>query len=395
MKHITLRLGISLIAVLLACAFILPAASAKDIKFGVLTPLTETNAVQGQDILHGIKLAIERINKGYQVPMKGGKTKKIGPGLLGGPIKLDVEDSESRPQSAMAAVHKLINVDKVPVILGLYASGVTMPTGQYANKNKTIEISAGATSPKLRDIGPYFFNTIGLDTLMGKALGKFAMKDSGAKKFVSLVANNPFGVGMEITACKELKKLGGECVAKLRYHMHKNNYRPIVQSLNRSLRNAQGVLLTAYGTESRLILRQAYQMGLQSKKNWYADYPTMWSNEISKTPQIGDGIKGLSPGGKSSFYKKAYAIPYKKKFSTQPMTAFGAYAYDSAMLVALAMQKAGSADPKAIAKALHEVSKHYLGVTGSKTFDKDGMQKSAKYVKNIYKNGKVQHYSMK
>jgi branched-chain amino acid transport system substrate-binding protein len=393
MKPKKLKYCIAASAALLVSALMLPAAASADgIEIGVITPLTETNAVQGQNILHSIQLAVNRINEGYEVPMQDGSTKKVGPGLLGGKIKLKVEDSESRPQSAVAAAHKLVNVDHVPIVLGNFASGVTVPVGQYTNKHDTINIAAGATSPKLREIGPYFFDAIGLDELMGKATGKFAMEDSGLKKFVSLVANNPFGVGMEITACKEIKSEGGECIAKLRYHMHKNNYRPIVQSLKKRLGSDTGVLLTAYGTESRLILRQAYQMGMKDKKNWYADYPTMWSNEVSDTPQIADGIKGISPGGHSDIYQDTYAKPYKKKYGDEPMTAFGAIAYDSVMLAALAVQKADSDDPDDIAKALYPVSKTYLGVSGDKTFDKDGMQATAKYVHNIYKDGKLQPY---
>lgn len=394
MKSRKLKCCIAASVALAASAVMLPGmASAEGIEFGVVTPLTETNAVQGQNILHSIQIAVDRINKGYEVPMQDGSTEKVGPGLLGGQVKLIVEDSESRPQSAMAGAHKLINVDHVPIILGNFASGVTVPVGQYANKNKTIDISAGATSPKLREIGPYFFNGIGLDSLMGKATGNFAMKDSGLKKFVSLVANNPFGVGMEITSCKAIKAAGGECIAKLRYHMHKNNYRPIVQSLKRHLAPDVGVLFTAYGTEARLILRQAYQMGLKDKSNWYADYPTMWSNEVSDTPQIADGIKGISPGGHSNIYQDEYAKPYRAKYGDEPMTAFGAIAYDTTMLAALAVQKANSDNPDDIAKALYKVSETYLGVTGDKKFDKDGMQATAKYVHNIYKDGKLQPYS--
>src|SRR5699024_7808149 len=209
---------------------------------------------------------------------------------------------------------------------------------------------------------------------------------------VSLVSNNPFGVGIELTSCKEIADLGGKCVAKLRYHMHKNDYRPIVQTLKRHLKKGQAVLFSGYGTEARLILRQAYQMGIQDKSNWYSDFPTMWSNEIAEMTKVGTGIKGLSLRGKSSIYKDVYAIPYKKQFGTKPTTAFGGFAYDSAMLAALAVQKAGSNDPTAIAKALHEVSRNYLGVTGDVTFDQDGMRKTATYAKKIFKDGKLQHY---
>ena len=67
----------------------------------------------------------------------------------------------------MKAVRKLVNVDKVAIVIGEYSSGKTMPTGQWTNENKVVHISIGANSPKLRDIGPYFFSTIRLASLQG------------------------------------------------------------------------------------------------------------------------------------------------------------------------------------------------------------------------------------
>lgn len=391
MKRRKYNFVMSLLAALLASAFVLPAASASGITFGVLTPLTGTNSVQGQDILKGIKLAVDRVNNGYEVPMKGGKTMKIGPGVLGGKIKLKIEDDESRPQSAVAGAHKLVDTDHVPVVVGGFSSGVAVPTGQFFNKSKTIDISAGATSPKLRGIGPYFFDTIGLDSLMGKAIGKFLMEDSGAKTVASITPNNPFGIGIEQEACKQIKKMGGKCTTKVHYQQHKNDYRAEIHSLMHSHPGA--ILFTAYGTDSKLILKQAYQLGFTSHKHWYADYMTMWSNEVSSQPKTANGIKGLVPGKKTQFLETHYAQPFEKKYGHKPATSFSAYAYDSVMLAALAVNKAGSADPDAIKKALHEVSKNYEGVMGNEAFDKNGMQKTNLYTKKIYRKGKLENYS--
>lgn len=385
------KLFMSLLAVLLITVVVLPSASAKGITFGVLTPLTGTNSVQGQDILKGIKLAVDRVNNGYQVPMKGGNTKKIGPGLLGGKIKLQIEDDESRPQSAVSGAHKLVDTDHVPVVVGGFSSGVAVPTGQFFNKSKTIDISAGATSPKLRNIGPYFFDTIGLDSLMGKAVAKFLMHDSGAKTVGSITPNNPFGVGIQKEACKQIKKMGGKCVAKVRYQQHKNDYRAEIHSLMHS--HPQAILFTAYGTDAKLILKQAYQMGFNSHKHWYADYMTMWSNVVSKQPKLASGIKGLVPGKQTNFLEKHYTKPFEKKFGNKPQTTFSAYAYDSVMLAALAVDKANSANPDKIKKALHQVSKNYEGVMGNEAFDKDGMQKTNLYSKKIDRNGKLENYT--
>lgn len=367
-----------------------PVHAGKAVTFGLITSLTGTNANLGQDMERGAKLALDRINAGYEVPWKEGETQKIEPGLLGADLKMIVENTESRPQSAMDAVRKLVNVNKVAVVIGEFSSGITVPTGQFTNENEVIQISVGATSPKLRDIGPYFFNAIGLDDLAGEAVAEFALEDSGAKRFGSIVPNNPFGVGVEINTCKTVKEAGGECVAKVRYKLKQSDYRAEIAALFNP--RPEAVFYTAYGTEARLIFRQAYEQGKTPPKGWYAPYMTMWTNEVAEMPAIAEGVKGIMVGVSGDFYKNEYAEPYKKAYDTAPTTAFGAYAYDATMLAALAIQKAGSTEPKAVADALMEVSKRYKGVTGDKTFDENGMQVDENYRRMIYKDGELAEY---
>lgn len=378
---------------LLVLGLLSPALAKDEIKMGMISPLTGTNAQVGQDMERGVRLAIDRLNEGYKVPLKDGKFMEVGPGLLGKKIKLIVENTESRPKAAMDAVRKLINVDKVPAILGEFSSGVSVPTGQFTNSNQVIQISIGSTSPKVRDVGPFMFNSIGLDDLMGKKLTRFAVEDSGAKKFGSIAPNNPFGVGIEINSCKALEEeFGGECVSKVRYKMKQSDYRAEIRSLFAT--KPEAIFYTAYGTEARLILRQAFEQGKQPPKGWYADYITMWTNEVSEMPEVADGIKGLMPGASGKFYQEQYAKPYEEKYDRPPSTSFGAYGYDAAMLVALAIHEAGSDDAQAIQKAMFTVSETYNGVTGDKTFDDTGMQATETYMRKIYKDGKLQDYSM-
>ncbi len=365
-------------------------AAAADIKVGVLVPLTGFSAMNGEDISRGIQLAVKKINAGTEIAQKDGATVKVGPDELGGKITLIIEDTESRPAAALDAMRKLVNVDKVPIVLGVLSSGVCVPTGQYAQKSGVVQICSSSTSPELRDIGPYLFSTMGLDDLMGRALGDFAFKDSGAKTYSNLVANNPFGVGMEIQACKQLETIrGAECITKVRYEQGKSDYKA---DLRRTVSQDPGaVLLTAYGADARLILQEAYQQGIDVAKNWYADYPSLWVTDIADNPEVGEGIKGLEPGVTGESFQ-AYARDYKAEFGEDPTSVFGSYAYDSAMLTALAIKKAGSSASDAIRDALGPVSKDYVGASGDKEFDDDGMQVSESYHAIIVKNGKMVPY---
>ena len=368
-------------------------AAAEPIKLGQITSLTGTNAVVGQDMKRGVELAVQRVNNGYKVPMDGGESRELGPELLDGrQVKVIVENTESRPASAMDATRKLVNVDDVPVVVGEFSSGISVPTGQFTNKNQTVQISVGSTSPKLADIGPYMFNAIGLDDIMGAKLAEFAMEDSGAETFASITPNNPFGVGLEINACKTVKNAGGSCVNTVRYELNKSDYRPEIKQLFRG--NAQAGFYTAYGTESRLIFRQMYEMGREMPQGWYADYMTMWSNEVKEIPQVAEGVKGLVVGVDSDFYDTEYASAYQQEYGESPLTAFGGYAYDAAMMAMLAIDEAGSTKPKQIAEALHEVADDYKGVTGDKAVDENGMQKRESYQRKIYKDGELQDYSV-
>ncbi|WP_440997970.1 ABC transporter substrate-binding protein [Arhodomonas sp. SL1] len=391
---------ISTVAAVTASAALLFGASApvhaqegEAIKVGVIVPLTGRNAVQGEDILRGIQLATKRINEGYDVPMKDGSTVTVGPEQLGGEIELIVEDNESRPASALDAARKLVNVDEVPVVLGVLSSGVAVPTGEFTNKNEVVQIVSASTSPKLRDIGPYFFDMMGLDHLMGQGVAEFAREDSGAERFGSIVANNPFGVGMEIQTCKALEEdLGGECVTTVRYEQGKSDYRPDLRRVVSE--DPEAAFYVAYGTDARLILEQAYQSGIELPHGWYAGYMTLWANEVKETPQIAEGIKGLVVGVEGEFYQNNYAQPYEAEFGEAPTTAFGAYAYDAGILTALAINAAGEASSEAIRDQLQAVSEPYEGVTGDKTLDDDGMQVDESYLRRIYQDGELVPYEM-
>jgi branched-chain amino acid transport system substrate-binding protein len=132
-------------------------------------------------------------------------------------------------------------------------------------------------------------------------------------------------------------------------------------------------------------------MGLKPSKGWYADYPTMWSNEV--IPETAEGILGLKIGRAGGERLEKYQAAYEKKYGkAAKQTAFGAYAYDATWVAALALSMAGSTDTDEIAKALHIVSKVYGGVTGDKSFDQDGMQVTDYYQRMVYKGGKLIPY---
>jgi branched-chain amino acid transport system substrate-binding protein len=375
MKRLVLSIaGVFFLAALLIAGMSFSSEAAEPFVIGSISPLTGTNAVQGLDMKRGEQMALEEIN--------------AAGGICGRPLKIIWEDTESSAKGGMDAVHKLVEINKVPLIIGAYSSGISLPTGQWTNSKKVIQIAEASTSPKLREIGPYFFNIIGLDEVMGTMLGEFAL-ESGAETFASITVNNPFGIGIEIWTKKTVDKAGKKWLAAVRYDEKKTDYRAEIERL--FAKKPEAVFFTSYGTESKLILKQAYEMGLKPSKGWYADYPTMWSNEV--IPETAEGILGLKIGKAGGARLEEYQAAYQKRYGKEAkQTAFGAYAYDATWVAALALSMTGSTDTEKIAKALHIVSKVYGGVTGDKSFDQDGMQVTDYYQRMVYKGGKLIPY---
>jgi branched-chain amino acid transport system substrate-binding protein len=291
----------------------------------------------------------------------------------------------------MDAVRKLINVDQVAVVLGEYSSGRTLPTGQFTNENSVVHISIGANSPTLRDVGPYFFNAIGLATAQGPQLVDLARTLVGAQTIATLFPNNPYGVGVEIATCEAAPTLGAECVATVRYEEQKTDYRPELRQLTAP--NPDAVIFFAYGADAALILRQAFELGLDAANKWIGTEVSNWETDVADAPQVAEGIRGIEHAVGGDFYETEYVAPYEARFGEAPLTAFGAFAYDAAMLAALAITEAGSTDSDAIREALMQVSATYQGLTGDLTFDEDGMRINQEYGTFIFQDGALRPFT--
>lgn len=121
-------MSIKIRTVALASAIFLAATGASHaadpIKIGVLTPLSGTYTVIGQQVKWGLELAAKEINA------KGG--------VLGRQLELTYEDSEANPAVATQKAEKLFQVEKVDFLTGTVSSGATLAVGQVAERNETL-----------------------------------------------------------------------------------------------------------------------------------------------------------------------------------------------------------------------------------------------------------------
>jgi branched-chain amino acid transport system substrate-binding protein len=358
--------GTSLAMALAGAGF---AAQAQEtVQMGAVLSLTGANATVGEDVRRAVGLAVDKVNE------QGG--------VLGRKFAVVIEDSGGNPTTALNAARKLVSVDKVPVVIGEYSSGITLPMAQYLVKEGVTHINIASTSVKIKDLGATAFNLIGLENLGNK----FSAADTwalGYRKVAMIAPNNAYGQGVAHGFKEEFEKLGGQVVTEVLYTAGQSTYRRELQQMSRS--NPDAYIYTAYGQESAVLNREAFELGLR-KAPWYA---ILLSMSLSDTPaEIAKGQLGMEVGSVYGDAGKAYAAAFTAKYKEGMKTSYTGYAYDAVMMTAAAINKAKSTQPAAVQAALKDIGKGYVGVTGPITFDADRQRIDPPYAKLKY-DGKV------
>src|SRR5436305_1600739 len=108
-------------------------AQSDALQLGVLTPLTGAGGFDGPRMLKAMQAVVAEVN--------------AAGGLLGRQISLIIEDDQTNPEPAVRAARKLIDVSKVPVIMGTWASAVTSAVAPVCWESKTFIMTvSGADS---------------------------------------------------------------------------------------------------------------------------------------------------------------------------------------------------------------------------------------------------------
>jgi branched-chain amino acid transport system substrate-binding protein len=341
-------------------------ALAGDIVLGAVLPLSGASATVGDDQRRGIELALDQINE------KGG--------VLGSKLRVIVEDSGGRTPSALDAAKKLVTVDKAPVVIGEYSSGITIPIGQYLVQEGRVHLNISSSSGRIRALGEGAFSLIGLDNVSAGFAAQDVI-DNKWKKAAIIVPNNAYGQGVVEQFKKAFSALGGDVASVVMYMEGQTTYRRELQQLERG--GPDVYVYSAYGKEAATINREAFELGL-SARPWYGIYLSMCTSDSEARfvqGQYGMDINAVGPDG------QAYEAAYRKKYGEPLRTSYGAYGYDAVMMSAAAIGKAGSLEPKGIAVALKQIGQDYHGATGDITFDVDRQRFKQPYLRLKIQDG--------
>src|SRR3990170_1076306 len=279
-------------------------------------------------------------------------------GADGCKLSTDTRDSQSQGTVAVDQATQLVNIKKVPVIIGGIISSVSIPIlTSVTGPAKVVQVSPASSSPTLTALGRdgktngVFFRTITSDALQGVAAAKFAL-DQGFKKLSVIHVNNDFGVNMVKEFSQAYKALGGEIVSVTPYNEKQPSYQAEVTAAMAS--SPDGLYLISYPVDGATIARQWISQGgtpkflLNDGMN-SADFIT---NVGAKYLEDAYGTSsGTSPTASTDYFMKNY-----KAFSgIEPSNPAADRSYDAGAIVGLAIAQAGKADSVAIKDAINKV----------------------------------------
>jgi branched-chain amino acid transport system substrate-binding protein len=329
------------------------------VKIGVAQPLSGGEGAQGQDLLNGVTLAVAELNK------EGFKIK-------GKPVTLEIVsmDDKGDADTGKQVAQKMLDAGVVAVI-GNLNSGVSIASAPiYASKD--IAQLSISTNPKFTRLGlTTTFRLVANDSLQAKAISAFATGHLKAVKYAVVDDGTPYGKDLADGAADLLKIAKKEITVRQSFDDKTTAFEELANKLKQG--NVEVVITTLNDFQTLALLNTLKTIN-------YTQLIILGSDTIKTTDMIkGAGIvKALyatSPilDAKEFVTGKQFLAKYRQAFKVDPAYG-GHYTYDAMHVLASAMKRAESADPKKITQTLRTLD-GYAPVTGSMKWDAVGEQR--------------------
>ncbi|AEC02103.1 ABC transporter substrate-binding protein [Parasphaerochaeta coccoides] len=326
------------------------------IKIGVFEPMTGANAAGGIMELEGIQLANE-----------------LYPTVLGKKVELIIVDNKSDKVEAANAATRLVEKDKVNVVLGSWGSSLSMAAGPIVEEAGIPAIALSATNPLVTLGNDYYFRVCFIDPFQGTVMANYAYTNVGARTAAIVQEiSNDYSVGLAQYFTESFKKLTGNENAILGVSNYTTGDQDFsAQLITLSQKNPDVIFAPGNYTESALLIKQARELGIT--------IPIL-GGDTWETPEfLTVGGAAVEGSVLSTFYttetamtenSKIFLDAFRAKYGKEPASV-AALGFDGYLLVLDAIEKTGSTDPKVIRDQIAS-TKNFPGAAGTITLDENG-----------------------
>ena len=325
-------------AVLMAAA----PALAEDVKLGIIGDMTGPIESLAPPIVAGAQLAVDQVNA------QGGI-------LGGGQLTTVLADSACDATTAGTAADRVVNTENVTAVVGAFCTGATVGAAQTAGiPGNVVMVSPSSSAPVLTTLedNDLVFRTTPSDAFQGVKMAELLLSRDITDVAVTYV-NNDYGKGLADVFVQTFEQGGGTVSVNVAHEEGKADYRAELGQLAGG--GSQSLVILAYASGSgQTILRQASESG---------DFTTYVGGDGMVGDELLTGIdastlgaviatRAGAPGGQAAETYTQLAT----EAGNDPAATYAPQAYDAAFLLALAIEKNGSADREGVAAALREVA---------------------------------------
>lgn len=347
------KLGLGLATALALAGCSASGGSGDKVKVGGNFEMSGEIAAYGTPMANALNLAVEQ--------------KNANGGVLSKQIEALVIDNKSDKTEAASVATKLTS-ENVAGIVGPAATGMSLAEVPVVQRAKVPAIFPAATGDDItldasKNVYEYIFRTCFEDRFQGVAAANQVYTNMNMKKAVVLTdTGNDYSQGLTKSFTETYTGLGGTIVANESYASNDTDFTAVLTSVKS--KDFDVLYIPGYYKEAGLIIKQAREMGITQ--------PIVGGDGFANDTLVQlAGKENLSNVYYTSHFSaksedadvQSFVKAYTEKYGSAPDT-FAALAYDASNLLLQAIERAGSTDPTAVAKALAE-TKDFKGVTGS------------------------------
>lgn len=331
MRNNSLRpLSILLVAALILGGFAAPALTEdQTIKIGHIRSLTGPIAITNDKMVKGFNLALELAN--YQV--------------AGKKVEVILEDDGAKAEVAIDKVRKLLEKDKVDMIVGPTIGGLQMGVSIYMNRAGKPNIHSnpspfGVIAQKHK----WTIQVGGATPQVSSCGGRYAVENLGIKKAIVIGEDTAAGHSYVGAFVAGFKNAGGEIVQEQWAPLGCNDYAPYFAAA----KPADGCIVWTSGRDSIKFLNQYYEFGMWDKMPLFPAYQGAIIEGFILArlkPEAADALEGLicpiqySPLIENKTNKK-FVAAYQKKYN-QPPDSAESTGYCAALVILDGLKRTG------------------------------------------------------
>jgi branched-chain amino acid transport system substrate-binding protein len=338
-----------LLAAALAAGLVAAAAPAlaQDVVLGASVQLTGPVANTGRYYRDAYQFAIDRINAAGGAKI-GGQQHKLA---------LKLYDNQSDVNLSVRQYTQLVSQDKVNLLLGPFASNFALADSAVSEKYAVPMVQGGGASDQIfaRNF-KYIFGTLApASNYFASTIDMLKQLKPAPKTVALLYADDAFDVSVADGTRPKLKSAGLDVVMDERYSTNATDFNSLLSQIKS--KNADVVLVAGHETEILNFVRQAKSLAAAPKMySFTVGVPSDdFRKALGKDADYAFGMTAWLPSAalKDRWFGDAqkFASEYKAKFGYEPDYHAASGAADVEALV-MAMESAGSTDPKKVRDAL-------------------------------------------